>query len=116
MRVVLRPLLRVGGPRVARLCGCRGGCAHGFPSGDVRPCAGGLPHALDGHHGRPRVRPPGAVTQWRGVRDVDNPVKAESAAWDVAVTCSGLLWALVSAALTISRRAGLVAAFLSAVG
>ena len=33
----------------------------------------------------------GAVMQWRVVRDEDVPVQAESAAWYVVVTWSGLL-------------------------
>ena len=54
------------------------------------------------------------------MRDEDVPVQAEFAAWDVAVTWLGPLWAQVSSTLTISRRGGgggggLVAAVLCAV-
>ena len=40
----------------------------------------------------------------------------DSAAWDVAVTWSWLLWALDLLALTVSSRAELAAAYLCAVG
>ena len=35
----------------------------------------------------------GRTTHWRLARDEDVVVQSESAAWDVAITWSGLVWA-----------------------
>ena len=49
-------------------------------------------------------------------RDTDVLVRAGSADWDVAVTWSGLLWGRDPTALSINRRAGLMAAYPHVVG
>ena len=57
----------------------------------------------------------GHTSHWRLVRDDDVVVQSESAAWDVAVTWSGLLWALAPQPWPARERAALTADYLRAV-
>ena len=51
----------------------------------------------------------GRATHWRLVRDEDVVVQSESTAWDVAVTWSGLLWAVAPQPWPARERAALTA-------
>ena len=57
----------------------------------------------------------GRTTRWRLVRDEDVVVQSESAAWDVAVTWSGLLWAMAPQPWPARERAALTSGYLRAV-
>ena len=57
----------------------------------------------------------GRATHWRLVRHEDVVVRSESAAWDVAVTWCGLLWAVGPLPWPARARAALTAGYLQAV-
>ena len=54
----------------------------------------------------------GRSTRWRLVRDEVVVVPSESAAWEVAVTWSGLLWAVAPRPWSARERAALTSAYL----
>ena len=56
----------------------------------------------------------GRTTRWRLVRDEDVVLQSESAAWDVAVTWSGLLWAMAPQPWPARERAALTSGYLRA--
>ena len=57
----------------------------------------------------------GRTSHWRLVRDEDVVVQSESAAWDVAVTWSGLMWARAPQPWPARERTALTAGYLRAV-
>ena len=57
----------------------------------------------------------GRTTRWRLVRDEDVVVQSESAAWDVAITWSGLLWVMAPQPWPARERAALTSGYLRAV-
>ena len=57
----------------------------------------------------------GRTTRWRLVLDEDVVMQSESAAWDVAVTWSGLLWAVALQPWPARERAALTSGYLRAV-
>ena len=57
----------------------------------------------------------GHTSYWTLVRDEDVVVQSESAEWDVAVTWSGLLWAVAPQPWPARERAALTAGYLRAV-
>ena len=56
----------------------------------------------------------GRTTHWRLARDEDVVVKSESAAWDVAITWSGLVWTRAPQPWPARERATLMAGYLRA--
>ena len=57
----------------------------------------------------------GRTTRWRLVRDEDVVVQSESAAWDVAIMWSGLLWTVAPHPWPARKRAALTSGCLRAV-
>ena len=57
----------------------------------------------------------GCTAYWRLARDKDVVVQSESAAWDVAITWSGLVWARAPQPWPARDRADLMAGYLRAV-
>ena len=51
---------------------------------------------------------------WRLARDEDVVVQSESTAWDVAITCSGLMWARTPQPWPARERAALMSGYLRA--
>ena len=57
----------------------------------------------------------GRTSHWRLARDEDVVVQSESAAWDVAITWSGLMWARAPQPWLAREHAALMAVYLRAV-
>ena len=112
---MLAALQRVGGSHGPLLPGG----ASGGPDrlqGHVLPTASpGLCRVLARFPRGHGLRQAGCPTHWRPVRDEDVVVHCESAAWDVAVTWSGLMWAVAPQPWPARERAALTLGYLRAV-